>query len=254
MVTFTPRGSGANGNAHVSGAIVFVATVPDWFVTTNPTGPCTTASSYVDIVVNTNTGEQWSCDAATLSWVNAGNQFFFVPPTQCTTAPTTSTVTNTYPQIGASTVFVLNATTNAAAGTTTLVCNIQVPGRLGVGKGALLKDIVVAVGSQTTAPTSIGTATLGTISMPTPVATTQTASTVTPVTAGALTQVGPTTTVLTVTTAGAFLTFKYTPAAPVPLTTDNQLLQFTVPYLQSAASAMTLNWPGLWVHYVQANK
>ncbi len=251
---FVSRTAGNNAKAHASGAIVWVATIPSYFQSANPQGACVTATAYVTPWINTNTGEQWNCDDQTLTWVNAGDQFFFVPPTQCTTAPTTSTVTNTYPQIGASTVFVLNATTNAAAGTTTLVCNIQVPGRIGVSRGAFLTDVVVAVGSQTTAPTSIGTATLGTISMPVPVATTQTASTVTPVTAGALTQLGPTTTVLTVTTAGAFLTFKYTPAAPVPLTTDNQLLQFTVPYLQSAAAAMTLNWPGLWVHYVMASK
>ncbi len=72
----------------------------------------------------------------------------------------------------------------------------------------------------------------------------------TPVAAGStVTQLGPTTTVATVTTAGAFLTFKYTYATAVQASTDLQTYRFTVPYLQSAAAAMTLNWPGFFVHY-----
>lgn len=246
------RTGGGKAKAHASGAMVLVATAPNWFIDTDPSGSCVTATTYASPRYNVSNGQRWMCDATTLTWVRNDDYVFYVPPTQCTTAPTTSTVTNTYPQIGASNVFVLNATTNAAAGTTTLVCNILIPTRVSATRGAQLKDIVVAVGSQTTAPTSIGTATMGTISFPTPVATTQTASVVTPVSAGGtLVQVGPTTTVLTVTTAGAFLTFKYSvaTATPVNLSTDLQILQFTVPYLQSAAAAMTLNFPGLWVHY-----
>ncbi len=241
-----------NGRAvpHVSGALVYVATAPNWFYSVDPVGSCTLANTYVSPWLNTVNGKRWECSSVTGSWVQNNDYFFYVPPTQCTTIPTTSTVTNTYPQIGASGVFVLNATTNAAAGTTTLSCNIMLPSRATTTRGAYLKDITVAVGSQTTAPTSIGTPTLGSISMPAPSAATQTASTVTPVTVGGtITQLGPTTTVATVTTAGAFLTFKYTFSTAVSLSTDLQLLQFTVPYNQSAAAAMTLNFPGLWVHY-----
>lgn len=248
-VTVT-RGRGRQA-AHGSGAMVLVAGAANWFYSVDPVGSCVTASIYATPYYNISNGTRWTCDSVTLTWTKNSDRVFYVPPTQCTTAPTTSTVTNTYPQIGASTVFVLNATTNAAAGTTTLVCNILVPSSVTATRGAVLKDITVAVGSQTTAPTSIGTATMATITFPTPVATTQTASTVTPVAAGGtITQVGPTTTVLTVTTAGAFLTFKYSPATAINFGTDLQILQFTVPYLQSAAAAMTLNWPGLWVHYV----
>lgn len=250
VVSVRRGAKGTKATAHISGAMVLVATAPNWFNSTDPMGSCVTASTYVTPYLNVVNGQQWVCSPITLSWVQNGDYAFYVPPTQCTTAPTTSTVTNTFPQIGASNVFVLNAVTNAAAGTTTLVCNILIPTRVTSTRGAVLKDIVVAVGSQVTAPTSIGTATLGTITFPTPVATTQTASVVTPVAAGStVTQLGPTTTVNTVTTAGAFLTFKYTFAAAVSLSTDLQILQFTVPYLQSAAAAMTLNFPGLWVHY-----
>jgi hypothetical protein len=68
-VKFSPRGSGANGNAHRSGAVVLVGTSPNWFYTSNPTGPCTTATILVTPYVNTNTGEQWLCSTLTTTWV-----------------------------------------------------------------------------------------------------------------------------------------------------------------------------------------
>lgn len=250
----TDRTRGGGAYAHASGAQVLAGSA-NWFYSVDPKGRCSTTDvtlpgTYSAPYYNLVTGQEWVCDSLNGTWQRNADYVQYIPPTQCTTLPTTSTVTNTYPQIGASNVFVLNATTNAAAGTTTLTCSFLPPTRVTATRGARLRDIVVAVGSQTTAPTSIGTATLGTITFPTPVATTQTASVVTPVAAGStVTQLGPTTTVLTVTTAGAFLTFKYSFAADVNLSTDLQLLQFNVPYLQSAAAAMTLNFPGLWIHY-----
>lgn len=245
------RGSnGTRAVAHVSGAKVWIATAANWFYSVDPLGACTTALTYVTPYINITNGTEWVCSAITLSWVRNGDYIQFVPASQCNTVQTTSTSTNTFIPVGASGAIVLNSVSNAAAGTTTLVCDFALPTRITATRGAVLKDIIVAVGSQVTAPTSIGTATLGTVTFPVPTATTQTASVVTPVAAGStVTQLGPTTTVLTVTTAGAFLTFKYTFAAAVGLSTDTQNLHFTVPYLQSAAAAMTLNWPGIWVHY-----
>ena len=69
QVKVVPRGSGANGNAHKSGAMVLVAAQPNWFYNYNPTGPCVTASTTVTPVVNTNTGQQWLCSATTGTWV-----------------------------------------------------------------------------------------------------------------------------------------------------------------------------------------
>lgn len=241
------RGGGAY--AHASGAQVLAGSA-NWFYSVDPKGSCTLASTYSAPYYNTVTGQEWVCSAITGTWVRNGDYVLFVPSTQCGTVQTTSTATNTYITLGASGTFVLNSTSNAAAGTTTLTCDFTLPTRVTATRGAVIKDIVVAVGSQTTAPTSIGTSTLGTVTYPTPSATTQTASVVTPVAAGStVTQLGPTTTVLTVTTAGAFLTFKYTYATAVSLSTDLQTLRFTVPYVQSAAAAMTLNWPGIWVHF-----
>ena len=63
------RSGGNNAKAHVSGAMVLVATKPNWFQTTNPQGSCVTATSYVTPWVNTTTGDQWLCSSKTLSWV-----------------------------------------------------------------------------------------------------------------------------------------------------------------------------------------
>ncbi len=244
---------GANGTravTHASGAKVWIATAANWFSSVDPVGSCTLANTYVTPYINIANGKEWVCSAITLTWVPNGDYVFFVPGNSCAGAATNgSTVTNSYIAIGASYVSVLNSSL-AAAGTNTITCNIMLPSRVTATRGAVLKDIVIAVGSKTTAPTSIGTATLGTITMPTPVATTQTASTVTPVTiGGTVTQLGPTTTVGTVTTDGAFLTFKYTFSTAVPMSTDLQMLQFNVPYVQSAAAVTVIEVPGLWIHY-----
>lgn len=250
--TLIPVRRGASSTrvaTHASSTTVYVVAsgnqARSGFRTYSPAGSCTRTNEFILPVLNILTGDTFDCQGS--QWGQLLTQY--VPPTQCTFAPTTLTTTNTYPQIGASNIFVLNAVSNAAAGTNTLVCNILPPTTYLGQRGAVLVDIVSTIGSQVVAPTSLGTATLGTITFPTPVATTQTASVVTPVTSGTITTLGPTTTVQTVTTAGAFLTFKHTSGTAVILTTDLKLLQFTFPILQSAASAMTLNTAGLFVHY-----
>lgn len=242
------RVRGGKAKAHASGALVYVATAPNWFYSVDPSGSCTLASTYVSPWLNTVTGQRWECSNVTGTWVRNNDYFHYVPPTQCTFAPTTLTTTNTFPQIGASTIFVLNGTTNAATGTLTLVCNIQLPSRANTGRGAVLKDITTWVGSQTTAPSAVGTATLGTITFPA-AATSETASTVTPVAAGGTVTTTSPTQITTVTTAGAFLTIKSTFATAVSLATDLQLVQYTLPFTNGSAAAMTLNTPGLLVHY-----
>lgn len=237
-------------SAHAAGAIVYVGPDDNYhFLQQPPVGSCTSNQIAFLPVIDLSTGKSWTCN-------NAGKwgaiSAFYVPPTQCTTAPTTSTVTNTYPPIGASNVFVLNATTNAAAGTTTLTCNILLPTNVSSSQGAQLVDITLFVGSQTTAPTSLGTSTLSAITFPAAIAGSETASVVTPVAVGGtVTTVSPSN-ITSVTTAGAFLTIKHTYGSPIFLSTDLQLLQYTMPFLQSAAAAMTLNTPGLLVHYIEA--
>lgn len=239
--------NGGKKGPHVLGANV-TAGRGNWFQSYDPFGACTASSVFASPWINVNTGDRWVCAGTPGVWGKYG--MFYVPPTQCTFAPTTLTTTNTFPQIGASNIMVVNAVSNAAAGTNTLVCNILVPTEVATGRGSILLDIVSTIGSQVVAPTSLGTSTLGSITFPTPVATTQTMSVVTPVAkGGTVTTLGPTTSVGTVTTAGAFLTFRHTYSTLVELNTDYQVLQFTFPFLQSAASAMTLNSAGLFIHY-----
>ena len=240
---------GTKAYTHLSGETVWVGP-GSWFLTGIATGekPTVACSGLVHVpYINVDTGSFWACDAAG-NWAQQTDSVTFIPPTNCTFAPTTLTTTNTYPQIGSSNVLVLNGVTNAAAGTLTLTCSFLLDTRTFAGKGATIWDIEAYVGSQTVAPTSIGTATLGTITFPA-AATTETASTVAPVALGStVTNVVPTA-ISSVTTAGAFLTIKSTFATAPVLNTDHQIVQYTLPILQSAASAMTVNTAGLLVHY-----
>ena len=254
--------AGSLVGAHVSGAIV-IRGLPRYFNAFNPTGACpvpvtnggiTPAQVPTSPWVNTKTGDIFRCYGTPAQWGKVGA--FFVPPYACVFLPTTLTQTTTFPVQGVGATFgipVINSVTSAAAGTDTLSCPIMpLSGDIGALRGNLLTDITVTLGSQVVAPTSIGTPLLGYVQFPTPVATTQTASsqTITALAGGAVTQIGPTTTVLSVTTAGQFLTFNYQFAAPVDLSTDLKVLVFQLPILQSAASAMTLNSAGMWVHYI----
>ncbi len=75
--------------AHVSGAMVLVATKQDWFQTVDPQGSCTLALTYVTPWVNTNGGNQWLCSTQTLTWVPSwGNPL----DKQLTTATATASV------------------------------------------------------------------------------------------------------------------------------------------------------------------
>jgi hypothetical protein len=53
---------------HINTSVV-LAGRPDWFYRTDPTGGCTTATTYVTPYVNTANGNQWLCSTVTLGWV-----------------------------------------------------------------------------------------------------------------------------------------------------------------------------------------
>jgi hypothetical protein len=57
------------GRAHASGAMVLVATAPNWFYSVDPLGSCTTASTYVTPYLNVTNGRQWLCSTVTGTWV-----------------------------------------------------------------------------------------------------------------------------------------------------------------------------------------
>ncbi len=54
--------------AHASGAMVLVATVPNWFATVDPQGSCVTARTFATPYLNTSNGNQWLCSTKTLTW------------------------------------------------------------------------------------------------------------------------------------------------------------------------------------------
>jgi hypothetical protein len=223
------------------------------FITSLPTGACTATAQYTLPLIYTGPAQGGAFPGSIIDcvggrWGGRADKTFYVSPTNCTFAPTTLTTTNTYIQSGASNVFVLNGTSNAAAGTNTLTCNIVIPTAVTALQGAVITEITGYYGSQTTAPTSIGTATVGTISFASP-ATGAAVSTVTPVAfGGTITNTVPTL-ITTVTTAGSFLPIRSALGTPVPVSTDNQIIQYKLPFVQAAASAMTINTPGLLVKY-----
>lgn len=246
-------------STHPSGSIVYVGPtggggVPFDQGPFDRVGSCTAGNfSYLPII-EVVTGTLMNCDANG-KYTPLGIGEFYVPPTQCTFTPTTAATTNTYTTVGASNLFVLNgslAASGAGTAVNTLTCNILVPTSIQALKGAIITDITAFVGSQTTAPTSVGTSTLGAITF-TAAATGSAASVVTPVaTGGTVTVVNPTL-ITTATTAGAFLSLKTTYSTVVDLSTDLTMLQYTLPFAQTANAIMVLNTPGLVVHYRQAS-
>lgn len=53
---------------HINTSVV-LAGRPDWFYTSEPTGGCTAATSYVTPYLNILTGNQWLCSTVSLAWV-----------------------------------------------------------------------------------------------------------------------------------------------------------------------------------------
>ena len=54
--------------AHASAAMVLVATSPNWFYSSDPTGSCVAATVFASPWVNIQNGNQWLCSAKTLTW------------------------------------------------------------------------------------------------------------------------------------------------------------------------------------------
>lgn len=67
------RTGGGQAKAHASGAMVLIATAPNWFQQVDPSGSCVTAATYVTPYVNVSTGYQWLCSTVTLTWVPGWN-------------------------------------------------------------------------------------------------------------------------------------------------------------------------------------
>lgn len=218
--------------------------------------PAASATCYPgNATFSTASGRLAVCNTTGTGWVYIGagsTGAFFVPPGACTfnVTGTAGTNNNLIIPTGASfTPALLASTTAAGASNDTLTCMVLPPTDLTAGRGITVNDVVVFYGVQTTALTSLGAPTLGTITFPA-AGTAETPSAVAPVTAGAVTVtpvVGSAN--LGLTTAGAFFSEKVALNTPVTFTTDLQYLYFAQIFAQSAAAAQIVNVPGLVVHY-----
>jgi hypothetical protein len=84
--TLTVRRTSSRATAHATGAMVLVATAPNWFQQKDPRGACTTASTYVTPWLNTTNGLQWLCSAKTLAWVPGWGNTSAIPQVSAATA------------------------------------------------------------------------------------------------------------------------------------------------------------------------
>ena len=188
--------------------------------------------------------------------------WFFVGPENCSMALTTGTFAANPATSGALSApamaraasgnSVLQLTTTAAANTTDVVCEFNVPSRLTSAKGITINDIVYAFGYQTTALTSIGTAAVNSITYSAPGG--AAAGTVAAV-GGALTVTAGTShgTPGATTTGGQCYVEKLAFGTPYAVITDNTRLAWQNTFVQSAASATVMQICGTWVHYSNIN-
>lgn len=218
--------------------------------TADPSTTCANGQTYF----NTATQLQRVCKGTAWASVydpttqTSTDGYFYVAPSACWFSVTGGTTTTTLTALGASFVPVINSTTSSAASVLTLQCYVAVPSKLTATKGVTISDVVIMYGAQTSDITSIDGAAISTIAFPAAGAT-ETPSTVTPsAIAGSITQ-SSTTSNLAKTTAGAFYTSKLTLATPFNLATDLQALIVTLVFHNTATSVLTVNSPGLIVHY-----
>lgn len=84
--TVTVRRTDSRATGHLSGAMVLVATAPNWFYTRDPRGNCTLANTYVTPWLNITNGAQWLCSPKTLAWIPGWNNLFAPPQINAATA------------------------------------------------------------------------------------------------------------------------------------------------------------------------
>lgn len=69
----------SRATSHLSGAMVLVATAPNWFQSKDPRGTCTAAGVYVTPYLNIQTGAQWVCGPKTGAWIPGWNNYAAPP-------------------------------------------------------------------------------------------------------------------------------------------------------------------------------
>ena len=183
--------------------------------------------------------------------------YYFVGPEQCSMALTTGVFAANPANSGALTApalvraassnSVLQLVTTGAANTTDVVCDFTPPSRLTSGKGITINSIGYLFGYQTTALTSIGTAAVNSITYAAPGSAAGTVAAA----GGSLTPVGGINhgTPPVVTTTGQCYNEGLTFGTPYAVVTDRVRLVWQNTFVQSAASATTMQICGTMVYY-----
>ena len=267
---------GTRASSHASGATVYFSTgigattiattlsqTSSAFVKFDPSGTCVATNYQVLPFINVNTGLRWNCIGGT--WM-VDNGLVFLGPGSCGSGASGNTTgTNGLTVVGASFAGVVQAQTSAS-GTNThyYSCDLNnIMSALGSSppKQVAVIDATFFYGVQTSAlgtqAVTLASGTLNSLTVFSKIAmpaagASETPSTVTPVRAdsGTMTLTPAAASFNTgTTTAGAFYSEKFTPGAPVFLTTDGTEFFFNVALLNTATSATITNSPGVLVHY-----
>jgi hypothetical protein len=259
ILTVSRGATGSKAAGHVSGATVSVS-APNNFLNSDPTGTCTSSSQPVLPQISIPSGRQFNCING--QWMIDGLALPFAWSDCQSAVSGNSTGTNGYTVAGASNTPVVQAQTSVTGTNThTYVCKVQIETAL-LNRGISITDFVFYYGVQSGAlgtqaavlasGTFNGSTVFSTITYPTAGAS-ETASTVTPVRADSGTLViAPVAASFNTatTTAGAFYTAKFTPAAAIgPLSTDQQDVILTVTLQNTATTATITNSPGGILHY-----
>lgn len=258
---------------HASGQTVYIGSGSAFQKIDPPIGVCTLANQG-DPWINIISGDTWRCLSS--QWLNVVDAYAFVGPGNCYYSTSGGTLTaqtgvGVTGNIGLGLVnagttppgtpVIQIATTTAGTATNTISCLVPVPSRVNPSRGVYVADATWVYGVQQTglgtqavvlaSGTLNGVAAFGKIVLPA-LGTSETPSTVAQARWDSGTMVlTPTAANFNVatTTAGAFVTQKIAPGAPVAMTTDLTSYYVNFSVLCTATSATTLNVAGVLIHY-----
>lgn len=192
--------------------------------------------------------------------ITANNKVYHAGPDACSITATTGAfaagsapTTLAGPQLirAATGNTILVATTTAAANVLEVICDIAVPGwQLNGGKGVTITGVSLLYGVQTTAFTSIGAATISSVTYPNSTAA-GAAAAATVASAGGTLTVTPTSLQLTTTTLGQCFNEFISFGTPILESNANPNIQYTIDQVfnQTAAAATVINICDVIVFY-----
>lgn len=263
LIVSVARGTdGTRAVAHAANAVVWIGP-SSYYARINPTGSCTATTETVLPKLVLLTGDQYTCPTSgpnLNTWTKQGvgetltftDATFFVPPTACFGKASANAGSGDGTLILDGSVPALKSSATAAANLQ-FSCTIFVPSRLTANKGFTITDITYLYSPQTTAPTSMVASTFKSFTAPA-AATGETASSATLVDRCATCVQTPVVGSgnFTALSAGQYYSEKVALGTPYKVNNDLQGFVFTFELDQSAASAMIVTTPGLYVHGISS--